>query len=133
MAQSDSIHTTTLARIMDAVTNGNVEQMMRDYAERATLHFPYASAPNTISGREAISQYLHSALSVFELIMTLDAILPTTDPDVVVVQYSSTGRVTTTTKPYTNSYIGIFTFEGSKVVSQVEYYNPLPAMEAMTP
>jgi uncharacterized protein len=55
------------------------------------------------------------------------------DPDVLVAEYTSEGHVTTTNKPYANSYIAIVRFRGELISNQREYYNPVPAMRALAP
>jgi ketosteroid isomerase-like protein len=38
----------------------------------------------------------------------------------------------TTGKPYSNRYIGVFMLRGEKVCRQREFYNPLPAIQALS-
>jgi ketosteroid isomerase-like protein len=74
----------------------------------------------------AIGDYLGGALKVFQMTMRSTEVIQSTDDDVIVATYSSKGVVTTTKKAYENRYGGIFTFRNGRVLSQVEYYNPLP-------
>jgi ketosteroid isomerase-like protein len=55
------------------------------------------------------------------------------DPDTLVLEYTSDGRVTTTGKPYRNSYVGIVRFREGAICFQREYHNPLAARRALTP
>jgi ketosteroid isomerase-like protein len=50
---------------------------------------------------------------------------------VLVAEYTSEGHVTTTDKPYTNSYIAVVRFRGDLISAQREYYNPVPASRAL--
>jgi ketosteroid isomerase-like protein len=53
------------------------------------------------------------------------------DPDVLVAEYTSEGEVTTTGKPYANTYIGIWRFRDGRVCGLKEFYNPLISQRAL--
>jgi ketosteroid isomerase-like protein len=50
---------------------------------------------------------------------------------VLIAEYTSEGHVTTTNKPYANSYIAIVRFRDELICAQREYYNPVPASRAL--
>ena len=51
----------------------------------------------------------------------------------LLAEYTSTGHVTTTGKPYENRYVGVVRFRDGLICEQREYYNPLPAIRALSP
>ena len=114
-----------------ALSRGDVEGHLANCAEDIVVEFPFADPPVRIDGATALRAYLSKALSIFHFTLTIDRILAAENPGCLVVEFSSTGSVTTTGKAYANSYIGIFEFLGAKLRFQREYYNPLRAQEAL--
>jgi ketosteroid isomerase-like protein len=72
------------------------------------------------------------ALALFQLRLRVTDVYVCPDRDVVIAEYVSDGYVTTTGKPYENRYIGVFVFRGENVSWQREFYNPLPARQALS-
>ena len=85
----------------------------------------------TVTGKEAVRTYLTPALETFSMHLDITHITHGLDPDVLVAEYTSEGHVTTTDKPYTNSYIAVVRFRGDLISAQREYYNPVPASRAL--
>ncbi|HSA53063.1 MAG TPA: nuclear transport factor 2 family protein [Yinghuangia sp.] len=121
----------TLRRALAAV--GNVDAQTAEYTEDAFLEFPYASPPVRVDGRRRICEYLTAALTVFEMRLTVTRIHETTEPDTLIAEFTSEGRVTTTGKPYANTYISVVTFRDGLIAGQREFYNPTVAAEALAP
>jgi ketosteroid isomerase-like protein len=125
-------HERAIVSSLDALSRGDIGAHLANCTEDVVVEFPYARAPVRIEGRDELGRYLERALGVFSLELKVARILITSDPDVVVAEYESTGRVTTTDKPYANAYITIFEFDGPLIARQREYYNPIPAVEALS-
>jgi ketosteroid isomerase-like protein len=85
----------------------------------------------TVTGKEAVRAYLTPALATFSMHLDITRLIHGLDPDVLVAEYTSEGHVTTTDKPYTNSYIAVVRFRGDLISAQREYYNPVPASRAL--
>ena len=71
------------------------------------------------------------ALATFSMHLDITGLVTCLDPDVLIAEYTSEGHVTTTDKPYANSYIAIVQFRGDLICVQREYYNPVPALRAL--
>lgn len=121
----------TLRRALAAV--GDVSAQLAEYTDDATLEFPYAAPPVRVQGKARIAEYLAAALAIFEMRLTVTRIHETTDPDVLIAEFTSDGRVTTTGKPYANTYISVVTFRDGLICHQREFYNPAAAADALSP
>ncbi|HEY2564530.1 MAG TPA: nuclear transport factor 2 family protein [Acidimicrobiales bacterium] len=122
----------TIETSMGAVSDGDVDRQLALCTEDFVLELPYADPPKTVAGKETVRAYLKSALGVFQLRLSITEVYDCTDPDRLVLEYTSVGSVTTTGKPYANSYIAVATFRDGLVCRQREYYNPLPAARALS-
>lgn len=122
----------TIEASMAAVSEGDVDRQLALCTEDFVLDLPYADPPTTVAGKETVRAYLQSALGIFKLELTIAHIYDCADPEQLVLEYTSTGSVTTTGKPYTNRYIAVVVFRDGLVSSQREYYNPLPAARALS-
>jgi uncharacterized protein len=107
--------------------------MLENYTDDLVLELPYADPPSVLEGREVVRSYLSGAFSVFKFRLDITSVFETVDPDVLVVEYASEGRVETTGKPYVNAYIGVYWFRDGLICRVREYYNPVPSIEALTP
>jgi ketosteroid isomerase-like protein len=115
-----------------ASSHGDVEGQLARCTEDFVLRFPYSDPPAELRGKDAVRPRLTQALAVFEFALTLTAVYDCLDPDLLIAEYTSQGRVTTTGKPYANAYVGIVRFRDGLICEQTEYYNPLPAMRALS-
>ncbi len=111
---------------------GNVDAMSEHWTDDVVLELPYADPPIVLSGRRAVQDYLREALTVFTLTLRVTDVYDCPARGVVVAEYTSEGRVTTTGKPYANQYIGVFELRGDLIGRQREFYNPVPAMHALS-
>ena len=122
-----------LERSFGAVSHGDVDAQLEFCTEDLVIRFPYSDPPRQVEGKETIRPQLKQALTTFEFSLHLERIYDLVDPNVLIAEYTSEGRVTTTGKPYANSYVGIVHFRDGRICQQIEYYNPLVAVRALTP
>ena len=115
-----------------AATGKGTVQLDR-FTDDIVLELPYADPPVTLKGKEAIRAHVEPALGIFKFELTIQAVYECEDPDLLVLEYTSEGHVTTTGKHYANSYVGIVRFRDGLVCHQKEYYNPLIASRALSP
>ncbi|WP_374650956.1 nuclear transport factor 2 family protein, partial [Rhizorhabdus sp.] len=89
---------------IDRDANSFVEMM----AENGVMEFPYApiGLPARLDGRAAIARHLENVggMIAFDR-MGEPTIHPSTDPDVVIIEFAGFGRGVTTGEPYDQSYI----------------------------
>lgn len=123
----------TLDQALAALSADNFEGHLALCTDDIVLELPYGEAPGRVEGKDAVRQYFAGALAVFKMRLWVTDTYPSVDPDVVVAEYTSEGHVTTTGKSYANTYIGIYRFRDGKIAVIREFYNPVPAVAAMTP
>jgi ketosteroid isomerase-like protein len=112
---------------------GDVDAHNELCSDDVLFELPYGDPPGRIEGREAVRAYLKGALAIFSMELSLTTVFATDDPDTLIAEYTSTGSVSTTGKSYANTYIGIYRFRDGRLSGVREYYNPVPAVEALTP
>jgi ketosteroid isomerase-like protein len=121
----------TFTRSLAALSKGDLEGHLVGCTDDFVLELPYADPPGRITGKEAVRAYLTPALATFSMHLEVTRLISGVDPDLLIAEYTSEGYVTTTKKPYVNSYIAIVRFRGDLICAQREYYNPVPALRAL--
>ncbi len=121
----------TFTRSLAALSRGDLEGHLAGCSDDFVLELPYADPPVTVTGKEAVRAYLTPALATFSMHLDITRLIHGLDPDVLIAEYTSEGHVTTTNKPYANSYIAIVRFRDGLICAQREYYNPVPASRAL--
>ena len=123
----------TLETAFAALSADDIEGHLAQCTDDLVLELPYGGAPGRVEGKEAVRQYFGAALGIFKMRLWLTEAYPSGDPDLLVAEYASEGSVTTTGKPYANTYIGVYRFREGRISAIREFYNPVPSVEAMTP
>ena len=103
--------------------------------EDVLVEFPFAPDVESrkLVGRAAIYGYLKDYPSVIDIQSTPALqIHATEDPDKVIVEWSASGRVISSGKPYEMSYATFVTFRDGLMVHYREYWNPMAFMAAMS-
>ena len=110
-----------------------LEEMLDDDAIFDVAYMPEnASFPNPVRGAKAFQGVFETSVATmfnplrFEILETYLG----EDPDVIVVEYSSSGVAAPTGRPYSNRYVGIFTVRGGTIAQWREYHNPERMVEA---
>ena len=119
-------------RAFVGIGNGDADEMLANYTEDLILELPYGSSP-VLEGRENVRAYLESAFEIFSFRLEITEVHECVDPDKLVIEYTSEGRVTTTGKSYANRYIGVYWFRDGAICRVREFYDPLVSQLAMTP
>lgn len=117
----------------EGVSASDADLMLANYTEDMVLELPYADPPTVLEGRETVRSYLVAAFAVFQFRLWITQVYETVDPEMVVLEYESSGRAATTGKPYANTYIGVYWFRGGLISRAKEWYNPIMGVRAATP
>lgn len=111
-----------------------------DFAELESLchpdfvaELPYSDPPKRLEGFAAYRAEVEPALETFRFELELTAVHAADDPDLLVAEYTSAGKAIPTGKPYRNVYIGLWRFREGRITGLREFFNPLCAIEALTP
>lgn len=119
-------------RAFVGIGNGDADEMLANYTEDLILELPYGSSL-VLEGRENVRAYLKSAFEIFSFRLEITEVHECVDPDKLVIEYTSEGRVATTGKSYANRYIGVYWFRDGAICRVREFYDPLVSQLAMTP
>ncbi|WP_285477920.1 nuclear transport factor 2 family protein [Amycolatopsis sp. NBRC 101858] len=104
------------------------------WAPDGVLEFPFAGpgCPKRVEGRDAIRDYLRDYPNLLDIReVVAKTVHETTDPAVVVAEFTVAGVVVATGKPYELSYIAVITVEDGEIRHYRDYWSPLAAAEIL--
>ena len=93
---------------------------------------PYSDPPTRLEGFAAYRAAVEPTLEILRFRLSLTALHPGLDPDLLIAEYTSEGIAKPTGKPYRNVYIGLFRFRDGRLCGLREFFNPLPALESLS-
>jgi ketosteroid isomerase-like protein len=114
-----------------AVARGDADGMMDQATDDVVMELPFTSPPTRLEGKDAARAYLAQAFAAFRIELGLTAAYECRDPDTVVVEFTSTGRILTNGREYANTVIAVYFFRDGRVCGWREFPNPVPVMEAL--
>ncbi len=103
-------------------------------SEHVVVEFPFSpdDASRKLLGRTALYEYIKGYPDAIDLHRAPTMkILATDDPNLVIAEWSASGRVISNGNPYEMSYATFVTFEDGLIISYREYWNPMAFMAAM--
>ena len=102
-------------------------------ADDVVWEFPYSppGGVDRLDGKAALAAYLPgvAAMITIETLETT-AVHPCADGEVVVVEFSATGRGNATGAPYDQRYVSVVRVRDGRIVHYRDYWNPLVAIVA---
>jgi ketosteroid isomerase-like protein len=109
------------------------ETFVQMFAEDGVMEFPYAlPSPKRLEGREALASHLAYLARLVELSSVSDvAKLETSDPEVVIVEFASSGRAVATGEPFEQRYISVIRARDGHIVHYKDYWNPIAILRTM--
>ena len=106
------------------------------FAPDAVLEFPYAptGVPAQVVGRDALFEHMSHFPETFD-VEFIDLVFDeTVDPQLAVARFRSEGTAVPTGKPYNQSCISVVWTDADGLITRyLDYWNPLVAIEALTP
>lgn len=103
-------------------------------AEHAVMEFPYAlpGLPLRLEGRDAVARHLERAagLIAFDR-MGAPTVHPSTDQDLVIIEFDGFGRGVETGEAYDQRYISVVRTENGRITRYRDYWNPIAVLRAM--
>ncbi|MDM0022414.1 nuclear transport factor 2 family protein [Variovorax saccharolyticus] len=126
----------TVAEHLRLTAAGQVEEWAKLFAPDAVLEFPYAppGVPMKVTGRDALVAHMSNFPKIFDVEFVDMTFHETVDPSLVVVEFRSKGTARPTGKPYEQTCISVVrTDSDSYITHYLDYWNPLVAIEALTP
>ena len=104
------------------------------WAEDGVLEFPFAAPgyPKRLDGRDAVREYLRGYPDLLDVReVTAKTVHETTDPAVVVAEFTAAGVVVASQKPYELSYVAVITVANGEIRHYRDYWSPLAAAEIL--
>jgi uncharacterized protein len=98
------------------------------WATDGTMEFPFAPPgwPTRLDGRAAVHEYLRGYPDVYDIkAVTVHTAHETTDPEVIVVEFTVDGVLVQTGEPYQRRYITVLTVRDGHIADYRDYWSPL--------
>jgi ketosteroid isomerase-like protein len=121
----------TIRRAFTGIGNADADEMLANYTDDLVLELPYGTPPFVLEGRETIRTYLKAAFEALNFRLDITEVHECLDPDKLVVEYVSEGRVVATGKTYANTYIGVYWFRDGAIRKVREFYDALISSQVM--
>lgn len=103
------------------------------YAEDVVVDLPYAPQHHTgkLDGKAHILRFLTNIGVYFsDIVIGEPTIYETTDPNVIIAEYTGSSTSKEAGLPYRQSYVSIVTVKDGKIQHIREYYNPIKVLVA---
>lgn len=132
---SDNIESfsTLLRKALGDRIDADASTFLDMMAEDAVMEFPYSPPgfPLRLDGRAAVARHLEglSDVIVFDG-MGEPTVHPSTDPDVVIIEFDGFGRGAATGEPYDQRYVSVIRTEGGRIIHYRDYWTPLVVLRA---
>jgi ketosteroid isomerase-like protein len=114
---------------IDAGANAFIDMM----AEHAVMEFPYAlpGLPVRLDGKDAVARHLKrvAGLIAFDRMGT-PTVHPSTDPNLVIIEFDGFGRGVETGEAYDQRYISVIRTENGRITFYRDYWNPIAVLRA---
>lgn len=115
---------------------GRVDEWVQLFAPDAALEFPFApvGVPRQVVGRDALRAHMSHFPETFDVEFVDLTFHETVDPSLVIAEFRATGTARPTGKPYEQTCISVvWTDDNARITRYLDYWNPLVAIEALTP
>ncbi|MER8182211.1 nuclear transport factor 2 family protein [Kitasatospora sp. NPDC094015] len=115
---------------------GRTDEWVKLFSPDAVLEFPYAPAgvPRRVAGHDALVAHMSNFPETFDVEFVGLVFHDTVDPSLAIAEFRSKGTALPTGKPYEQECISVVrTDEDGLITHYLDYWNPLVAIEALTP
>jgi len=123
----------TFQRLLELLLAKDMDGVAELWAEDGVAEFPFATggAPARVEGREGIRVYLAGYPDRMDITAIPSVTVHRTlDPEVIVVEFTATGRTVRTGEPYRLSYVAVITVRDGEIVCYRDYWSPLATAQA---
>lgn len=115
-----------------ALADRDVDRMATFWADDLVFEAPisFTGSPSRTEGKPAVYDRLSRSYGRVHMRFTITKVYDLLDPDTLIVEYTSEGRMVETGQPYENSYITVFRFRDGKLTLFREFYDSLKVAAA---
>ncbi|MCE0538543.1 nuclear transport factor 2 family protein [Kineosporia rhizophila] len=125
-----------LSEHLRLVSAGQIDEWVELYTPEGVIEFPFAptGVPTRVQGRQALLEHMRSFPQTFDVRFVDLVFHDLTDPHTAIAEFRSTGTAIPTGKPYEQTVVAVVRTDGEgRITRFVDYWNPLVAIEALTP
>lgn len=119
----------TVREFLRLLETGNIDEWITLWAEGADHYYPYGTEmfPAHITGRQAIYERWRNTPGLFDAMLFPVRDL-WVDGNTVIARFDGDCVLKSTGKHYRNSYVSIFTFDATGLITEYwEYFDPITA------
>ena len=117
-----------LRRILAHRLRSEAETFPDMFTEDGVQEYPFAppGMSTPIVGRDAIAANLARIRKLFRIDGVIDAVeIETTDPNLIVIEFSGFGEGLLTKEPYDQRYISVIRMRDGYIANYRDYWNPI--------
>jgi uncharacterized protein len=123
----------TFMTFLDALAGLDPSRMSPCFADDGRWELPYAplATGRLFTGRDELDTFIDGIPEAFDfLAFTKPRIRHVEGEPTIIAEYEGRGRVTASGKDYSNRYIVVAEFQGSRFATLREYYDPRSILDA---
>ncbi|WP_077489747.1 nuclear transport factor 2 family protein [Sinomonas mesophila] len=125
-----------LAEHLRLTAAGQTEEWAKLFAPDGVMEFPFAPAgmARTVQGHEALVAHMANFPKTFDVEFVDVVFHETVDPLLAIAEFRSEGTAVPTGKPYRQEVVSIVHTDNEGLITHfLDYWNPLIAIESLTP
>ena len=123
-----------LRRVLGSRLRPDAETFTDMFAVDGILEYPFAppGLSTPIAGRDAIVANFQRIRKLLRIDSVADASeVETSDPDMVVLEFSGRGQGVTTGETYKQRYVSVIRLRDGSIVHYKDYWNPIALLQAV--
>jgi ketosteroid isomerase-like protein len=135
---ADTSRADAVATLLRHFSAGDFDAAMTLLSEEIEVRLPFQDERtgfwSHVGGKRGVRQLFAGVAKLFDPHpLHLDEVFSATDGRTVVARYHGDFVARDTGKPYQNTYIAVFEFDGGLIRSWTEFHNPMVLAEALRP
>jgi uncharacterized protein len=121
------------ARNLEMVAQARIREWVDLFAEDGTLEFPYCppGIPWRFTGHEALYEHMRHFPEQLDLTFSEPVFHETTDPELVIAEFTGTGTAVPTGRPVNQTFISVVRTRDGRITLFRDFWNPLVILEAL--
>ncbi|MFF4605119.1 nuclear transport factor 2 family protein [Streptomyces sp. NPDC001339] len=121
------------ARLLELLETGDIDAWVDLFHEDGVLEFPFPPPGwgTTIKGHEALLSHMKNFPEQLDVRFSDVVIHETTDPELVVAEFTGTGTALATGRPFNQTYVSLIWIKDGKVSRFKDFWNPLVTIESL--
>ena len=136
MSDTDTVESfpAMLRRVLGGRLKPGVTAFPDMFAADGVMEFPFAppGLKPRLEGQDAIAAHLRMFDGTIEINDVTDVVAhETSDPEVLIVEFTGSGRGLATGEPYNQRYISVIRVRGGQIAHYRDYWNPLAVLRTL--